>query len=306
MPFSSTVTRRHAIIGAAATMVSARLLGMEVHPTLEAEGSHKKSPLKAILNVTHPTNKKFDSILNEHFPGLTSLPDFESVRPSILIVRNRTETRVKAINAIWTVHSSTGLVSQYRYSYFFRPIRLTKATQSGQVSVVGSKNISLVSPFFCWTPKRFEKQSGPTVLTSLLQKYPIRNQLVLNTGSAEVLKGKVDAVIDAKGRIAGTGRAALAERYVATRHAEHDEALVLLRDIESAPGKSLMATLVQRRNAPRTPPASRQEQIYNDARTRFAGLIQTALRRTDEGSVQAILERVKNTPQTVLTRYKIV
>jgi hypothetical protein len=284
-------------------MVSARLLGMQASPTATKATSQKnKSPLKTLLHVTHPTSKNFDSILDEHFPGLASLPGFESIRPLMLIMRNKTETRVSAINATWMLKSPTGRVSRHSYAYFFRPTRLKKASQSGQFAVIGSKKICVVSPFFCWTPKRFQKAAGPTALTALLQKYPIRNQLVLDAVSAQSLRGRLDAAIEAGGGLVGSGKSGLGQRYVATRNAEHDEALLLLTDRESTPGKTLEAALVQHRNTPLAPNASRQERIYYDARMHFASLVQTSLRHTDEHSAQTILEGVKNTPQTALSR----
>jgi hypothetical protein len=306
MPFSSSVTRRQAIVGAAATMASARLFGMQALPTVAKANSQKnKSSLKTLLHVTHPTSKNFDTMLNDHFPGLASLPSFESIRPLLLIVRNKTETRVSALNATWTLNSPTGRVSRHSYAYFFRPSRIKKASQSGQFSVIGSKKLCIVSPFFCWTSKRFEKAAGPATLTALLQKYPIRNQFALDAASAQSLKGRLDAAINVKGHFVGSRKSGLADRYVGTRNAEHDEALLLLTDRESAAGKSLEAALVQHKNTPPAPHASPQERIYHDARMRFAGLIQIALRHTDEGSVQTILEGVKNTPQTVLSRRSV-
>jgi hypothetical protein len=132
--------------------------------------------------------------------------------------------------------------------------------------------------------------------------YPTRNQLALDAVSAQSLKGRLDAAIDAKGRFVGSGKSRLAERYAATRNAEHDEALLLLTDRESKPGKSLEAAIAEHRNTPLAPNASLQERIYHDARMRFAGLVQIALRHTDEGSIQAILEGVRNAPQTALSR----
>jgi len=257
MTFSSTVTRRNVIVGAAATVVSSRLFGIQVSPTVTASPRKRESPLKTLLHVTHPASKNFDSLLDEHFPGLVSLPSFDSIRPLLLVVRNKTKTRVSAINATWTLNTPTGHVSRRSYAYFFRPTRLKKATQSGQFAVIGSNKFCVVSPFFCWTPRRFEKVAGPNALTALLQNYPIRNQLALDAVSAQSLKGRLNAAIDAKGHLVGPGKSRLAERYVVTRNAEHDEALLLLTDRESKPGKSLEATVAEHRSTPLAPNASR-------------------------------------------------
>ena len=114
----------------------------------------------------------------------------------------------------------------------------------------------------------------------------------------------MDAAIDAKGFLVGSGKSGLGKRYVATRNAEHDEALLLLNDRESTPGKTLEDAIIEHRTqkTPLGPNASREERIYYKERMRFAKLAQIALRRTGEESVQAILDGVKNTPPTILSR----
>lgn len=303
------VTRRQVIIGAGATIASASLCGVQAHALMSVAGSADtaasaklKPSLKKSFRVIHPSSKAFNAYLDKHYPGLTSLAGFEAVRPLTLIVKSKIKTPTSALSVSWSLTSSSGQRTVHRYFSFYKPSKVLKTPLSGEYPVLGANKACIISPYFSWTPARYKKASSPSVLVALLQSDPVKKQLAYDAAAATSVKGRFEAAITTSGGIIGQRSKALANHYVITRNAEHDEALLLAKDHASASPKPLKALLLEHKHAKRDPQASDKEKIYFRARVRYATLLHHALRHTDENVVRKVLESVRTSPQTVLSR----
>jgi hypothetical protein len=158
--------------------------------------------------------------------------------------------------------------------------------------------LCIFSPFFCWTPARYRTAANPAL--ALFHQDPIEIQLCRDAASASSIRGKLDAGILAPQLLVGPDNGGLSTVFSVTRNAEHDEALSLIGIPRS--GSSVRAALAGHRSVPMGKPASMEEFVYRQTRRRYAGLLQRALRHTDIRSLQKLLESVKNSPPTTLTR----
>jgi hypothetical protein len=304
MPPPTGATRRQVILGGAATIVSLGILGTRPASLLASIAPEKsRHSLRDLLHVMHPASASFDAVLDKHYPGLTSLSGFDTARPLTLIIRNKSKRAILALSATWSVIASSGTQNLHSYGSFFRSTKLLKASRSGQYPVIKPEKLCILSPFFCWTPSRYRKVASPLAVVTVLRESPIKNQLSLDAAVAASVRGRLDAAIASPQLLLGPDRAGLGSLFRITRNAEHDEALSLLQ--ASVSRGSLRAALVEHSNAPLEPQVSLDEWLYRRARIRYAGLLQRALRRTDQASLQKLLEAVKASPPTVLTRGNI-
>jgi hypothetical protein len=301
-------TRRQVILGSAAAMASLYFPGIHPIRSLAAVALGKKAPkLREVLHVIRPSNPRFDALINKHYPGLATMPEFTAARPLMLMVRNKGKQPVMALSATWSIKPNSGPATLHSYSSFFTPLRLSRAHQSGERPVMNRSKLCLMSPFFCLTPARYrrirtQKVGDSPAIVALLRQSFSRNRLTRIAAGAATVKGRLDSAIISPRLLIGRDKTGLAPAFSITRNAQHDEALTVLSAFNGHSKESLRATLVEHRNTPRKGHASPEERLYHRERIRYAGLLQRALRRVDDGSFRQLLESVKNSPPTLLTR----
>ncbi len=301
-------TRRQVILGSAAAMASLYLPGIHPIRSLAAVALGKRTPkLRDVLHVIRPSNARFDALLNKHYPGLATMPEFTAARPLMLMVRNKGKQPVTALSATWSITPHSGPATLHSYASFFTPLRLSRARQSGERPVMNHAKLCLMSPFFCLTPGRYRrirtKRVGDSpALVALLRQSPSRNQLTRRAAGAAKVRGRLDSAIISPRLLVGRDRTGLASAFSITRNAQHDEALTVLTSLNGRPSQSVRATLIEHRNMPLNNHASPEEKLYHRERIRYAGLLYRALRRVDDGSFRQLVDSVKNSPPTVLTR----
>lgn len=297
-------TRRQVLVGGAATIFSLSVpsngLLSSLAPTPSGEAPLR---LRDLLHVVPAGSSVFEERLEKHYPGLLSLPGFEVARPLTLLIRNRSNRAAIAVSAEWSVRYPVGDEKLYRYAAFFRPTKLIKAPRSGQYPVIKPGRLCVFSPFFCWTPARFKSVARPNVVLAALRQEPTKNQISHEITSAVSIKRRLDAAIFEPQLLVGTDRGELGSFFTIARNAERDEAASLLDELGASSSQSSLHDLIlQHATVPIGNPPSMEERTYRRARVRYAILVQRALRHRDKDSVLNLLESVRSSSPTALSR----
>jgi hypothetical protein len=168
-------------------------------------------------------------MLEAYFPNLSYEDGYQkSVRPFLVIVENDTGLPAAAYAITWTARYEDGGVNVVRNMFANRALMLPLV-----VSYIPPGGVRLISPFFNVTPSQY--QSHP----NFAQMYPAANYPPAD-GLASV-EPEVDGVVYTDGTFIGPDRTLILQRYVVGRFAERDEALEVLKFIESAMAGPLLA-----------------------------------------------------------------
>ncbi len=106
------------------------------------------------LTVVSPSAGAFNALLNAYFPGVSGMPNFESLRPYLLLIRNETTLPAVAYAVRWDIsyeHGDTGVLEKY---YVLRPL------DQGPNTALPVGSIRLISPLFNVTPRQYEATSN--------------------------------------------------------------------------------------------------------------------------------------------------
>lgn len=125
----------------------------------------------------------------------------------------------KAYSIVWLVEHADGqrhpVLANYVHKHYM-PVTAIKTLEPG--------THRLVSPFFNLSPVDHVSYMAHT------RSAPVDNPLFANT---KVLTASMDAIIYADGTHFGKDLYDLQTRFIITRNAEHDEAVLLLRELDS-------------------------------------------------------------------------
>ena len=100
------------------------------------------------LTVVTPSEGDFDALLNDYFPGISGMANFESVRPYLLLIRNDTALPAVAYAVRWDVAYAGDGTQTWENYYALRPL-----DQEPNVALPAG-GVRLLSPDFNVTPRQ--------------------------------------------------------------------------------------------------------------------------------------------------------
>lgn len=184
------------------------------------------------LTIISPKDGSFESEMALYFPNFVGLPNYQAVKPFLVIARNDTERTARAYDIVWRLQvpdaSAPGGTSEQKFSEQEAVVTPLELRHPAGISEV-DKSIRpgerrLFSPFF---------NGGPTDTdTFIVLNDPTRFP---NAGSYMEVNASADCVVYGDGSFAGPNLSRVLLRYFITRDAQHDEALSILRSLRSSP-----------------------------------------------------------------------
>ena len=166
------------------------------------------------LTLVSPADPDFTNLLDNNFNGISSLPDYQALRPFLAIVRNESPQVFKAYSVAWNIQGESGVSHLVSVQYVFR--HLAPANQN---KVLRPGSLRLLSPLFNLSPQEYRENHD------FIHRYPAST---LPPFRSVRIDASVDGEIDSDGTADGPNLTHLHELYKATRNAEHDEAVSLL------------------------------------------------------------------------------
>lgn len=162
-----------------------------------------------------PANLSFDSDVEQNFPGLTRIPQYDQIRPFLVLLTNQTALTAKAYAVRWKVSTAEGpehvLDSLFVRTHFLIP-SANHSLRPGEER--------LISPLFNLSPSEF--QDHP----SFSEEFP--SALYPHFSERMTITAQLDEVVYADGSFSGSNATRLLQLYRCSRNAEHDEAIEVL------------------------------------------------------------------------------
>ena len=182
------------------------------------------------LTLVQPGDPDFSILIDTYYPGLRSLPDYESIRPFLGLLRNDTASTAYAYAVVWDLHYADGAIKPISTYFVKRHWILT-----GEDRVLRSHDIRLLSPLFDLSSDEYRSNRD------FVHAYPAF--MFPRLGQADFVKAEIDGAVFAGGVFSGDNRTHLAERFESALNAEHDEGVVIQRYLRSHVPASIPGTL---------------------------------------------------------------
>lgn len=231
------------------------------------------------LTLINPSDANFSALLDEYFPGVSSVPNFQNMRPYLMLIRNDTALPAVAYALKWDVVYQYGGSQTLEKDYVLRPL------DQGSNIALPPGSIRLISPLFNLTPQEYqaagdfaELYSGP--LPSITEVDP-----------------SVDGVAYSDGTYSGPEGAQVCQRYVTARFAAHDEAVsVLTLLISGTPLATLLSTLSMQIQRGLWLHGTDAMDMYVYARGQSARDVKILILRDGQAQALQVLSRVTGSP----------
>jgi len=211
---------------------------------IKANPSHKhilmfRNPIGPPLSLISPGDPGFDSELSSDFPGISGLPNFEALRPFLVILRNDTSRTARAYAVEWRMLNIDGVSHPFIQRAVTTPLDMRplfdRSIHPGQVR--------LLSPLFNWGS--IEYQAHAEHPRAFAELFPPED--LPSSGSYVSVTPVVDGVIYGDGSFHGHDTTHILEQYFIARSAEHDEALSIYNLFPSLPTTEQLSTTLRRR-----------------------------------------------------------
>jgi hypothetical protein len=232
----SMISRRKLITTAAATGAASMLLHAsgtgkatrQVDCEVESRG-----PIHGLISIVVPTDPKFSSLLNTHFPGLAHDAQFRKIQSNAVLITNISGKDINAFSSFWEVDTPTGGY-EVALRHFFHPSEKRQRTVhfgtqgnqtrfTGQIPAIRAGATRLLSPYFNWSSNYYQRNVKPD-WTKILARGARSTFAHTELSSATSIRVTLDAVIVNQSQVIGPDRAHLAKTYMMMRNAEHDAA----------------------------------------------------------------------------------
>lgn len=238
--------------------------------TLDADG--------VSLRLINATNPAFDQILEGYFPGITSVEQYQSIRPFLVLLRNDSSLSAKAYAIHWDLTTSEGSQHELTVSFIRRRLLMPQAEHS-----IKPADVRLVSPLFNLTPRDYADNPY------FSSRYPAA--LYPNFGSSMNVTSSLDGVVYSDGTFVGENRTKILQSYRCSRNAEHDETLAILSAVASENSTDLAALLRQHVQKGYSGDGSDIHGVYRHARAESATMMLGMLRHMGR---KEFLDRLKD------------
>ncbi len=175
---------------------------------------------RAVLEIIKPTDASFDSLVEQHFPGLVEMESYPTFRTTLVILRNIGDETANAYALQWTITPSrlpAYTISSRYVNRYIEPRTLNVSIEPGAVR--------LLSTMFNLGEARYEDANsfvleyGPTLM----------KQAIANVAVAASL----DGVVSGNRHFEGANATKIYEQYTCSRNADHDEVLYLDKTLPS-------------------------------------------------------------------------
>lgn len=233
----------------------------------------KKGEIAYSLTILTPEMADFDALLNEFFPGIQSLPYFQSMQPYLVLIRNDGAVPAVVYGIQWNVRGLDGSTTTLENDYIAEPLAGGPRLAPG--------GIRLLSPLFNLTPRQY--QAAPSLLDSYAgAEFPALASCIT----------EVDGVVYADFTYAGPQGLQMWQRYTAARLAAHDEVVSTLKLLNSSTAAQvIMATLNAEIERGRWSRGLRIMNMYVQARGQCAKTVRDLIVRFGQAEAQQILTR---------------
>jgi hypothetical protein len=240
------------------------------------------------LTLIRPGDAGFASALDASFPGFSARPDYQSWLPWLVLLENGTNRYARAYAITWRITEPQGGYAWSSASWLTTPFEMGRPQLDKAINPGLTR---LVSPFFNLSERAWAQHAADPAGWQA----PMPAGRLPPPGSG--VEAELDGVVYGNGSFYGPNQTDILGRYLVARTAEHDEALSLLRLIDSgAPGSKLGIVLERRRLRARFDQGHGPNAMYVRARARAAVWF-TWLLGLPNGGVRALRSAVQQLVQ---------
>lgn len=188
------------------------------------------------LKLIPGSQPDFSAALTSLYHGLHDDAVFQKISPLAAIITHPGGTSVRAFTVCWALSTAN---ESYQTSLFChsgplsrRRGRKGRTVATAQREILRPGESLLVTPFFAWSPQYYQKNSNPD-WKQLLNEGGAGTFLLSQLQNSADVKIWLDATIFSDRTVLGPDAEQSAERLRVRRHAEHDEAVSLLRKLHA-------------------------------------------------------------------------
>ena len=289
------LSRRKLLLSGAGASVAAALMQRDSY-AVSATGNTPD------LQLIPPSDSRYAELLSQNFPGLQSNPKFTPVAPLTVLLQYNSGPRLAAFSLVWSVNSASGAYETPMFHYSHAGSRRKKkigaASVSGTRPILRAGHLVLLSPFFAWTPSRY--QAGSHNWGRVNKKAEPGAFMLSEIQNSATVSVTIDAAITKKKLVAGSDKYNLCRRFSIRRNGEHDESLAIYRMLQSsASNQDIQNALNSHATAPRS---SKSENVlwYKQARRSQAEFLLAIFSSFGRDRLLTLVTRAVNQPKTVV------
>lgn len=304
---SEVLTRRKLFGGILATSALAVASDRSVAAT--ANTHHHSS-----LRVLTPASSEFTARLNSLYPGLANDPAFKKIASMSYLVTNEGSRKVFAFSTHWSITTGEGKFGR-TLNTMFRPkldgsgtmvlsARHRGTKMSGNVPVLKPGKTRLVTPFFAWSPRYYQRIQSSVKWNKLLHRNAhVAFYSALAEQSPAVTVRLREAIISKKKVVARSSNA-LSTRYRIQRNAEHDAAVSVHKLLTTGhTDQQILSVLVKQAKGftkdhvgKALDPTNKRQAIYYKARQRQAAVLALQIAAKGRARLHATVQRLIAVP----------
>jgi hypothetical protein len=228
-------TRREVIVGGLATAACAVMSPVQAQSG--TNGVDLSQVPGSVLLVPQSDNS-FLQLLDQHFPKLSSNRHFLKIQKSAALVVNNDSRAVSGYQLRWRNAKAGEVPDSYKRRFLNRPSVELKARQmTGQVPLLTSGDVALVTPLFSWTKEAYQAKSS---MRRFGKRRFLRYQARSPRGYGYAVRAQTAdsgsvalAAVAFSDNVVGKKRRSFARVIRNMRNAEHDQALAVFNGVVS-------------------------------------------------------------------------
>jgi hypothetical protein len=187
--------------------------------------------------LVYGSEGRFDDLVEQHFPGLTSSPQYPLIRSTSVLAIDDDAPRIKAMTIKWTILNQDG-TSTTRFSVLF-PDPQGRSVVPGTLDVAVPGGAALVSPVV--HEQEIPAGSAAARVAHLDAVYS-QPDVVSPLLTARSVEAKIDGIVFGNGVFVGKDEFGLLAKYTCERNGAIDEALSLLSALGDSQGTYALLT----------------------------------------------------------------
>ena len=261
--------------------------------------------LDGILQVVHPSDPAFSSLLETNFPGLASQKRFGKIQSSAIIVTNTGRKPIYGFTVQWSATAPNGYTETYHRTFARRPtVCLKHRRRTARTQFLKHGEVALITPLFLWRAKHYTAAKPKYHLTQkqfgdYTVRYERAHGIIRRVRSAHSTQIAVESVVF-HSKIIGAGASTTSKMLRNYQNAEHDEARHLLKvsKTHKVGSPAFLSATTESYNSHQYLASTGKHRPYHLARARFANRVTLAAKYGNHPHVLRTLHRVSRSKRS--------
>jgi hypothetical protein len=255
----------------------------------------------AQLEVIPSDSPDFLTILHADFPLLVYADEFTALLPYLVILRNTTSSRIRAVHMRWNANRYVNNLPRTG-SFFVNSAsqQLRYRRQTGMTPVLSANDVALASPFFLISKKQYAKLAAKRsrLVRYLTASVEGRERTWNSIGAVPqqtIVPAQICGIVTKEHKAITDGISKIAERYRVIRNAEHDEAYSVRRLRKSTTTKQELLEVLRKHKLRPLDNLTGNQRLYWSTRKAYASKLLRHAKMYSFKSTKRLITKVNAT-----------